>query len=249
MSNAAFPVSELAVVIRESLSDGLALALRDGISGKLFSHILDPQGSGREAFHAAVFKWAASDLPQRLDEKRLFSTFALLFLDGLKALRRFFPDASPVRQTLADAEAFRNYIFLSANSLPRHRTALANYDKRLQADYAAMREWFSCHSLVGEALRHLGNLCKKLIEKGARTKSVDWRKDDPAVLKRRDDTKRVLAEINRRHKTESRSYPQIIRSMMHDPVWGARMRHRDATSWRSEAIKHKSLKGPLPTIS
>ena len=97
MSNAAFPVSELSVVIRESISDGLALALRDGISGKLFSHLLDPQGSGREAFHAAVFKWAANDLPQRLDEKRIFNTFALLFLDGLKTLRRFFPDAMPVR--------------------------------------------------------------------------------------------------------------------------------------------------------
>ena len=166
MSNAAFPVSELSVVIRESISDGLALALRDGISGKLFSHLLDPQGSGREAFHAAVFKWAASDLPQRLDEKRIFNTFALLFLDGLKTLRRFFPDATPVRQTLADAEAFKDYILLSTNSMTKHRAALADYDKRLQADYAAMREWFSCHSLVGEAIRHIGNLCKRLVEKG-----------------------------------------------------------------------------------
>lgn len=170
MSNAAFPVSELSVVIRESISDGLALALRDGISGKLFSHLLDPQGSGREAFHAAVFKWAASDLPQRLDEKRIFNTFALLFLDGLKTLRRFFPDAAPVRQTLADAESFRDYILLSTKSISAHRAALTDFDRRLQADYTDMREWFSCHSLVGEAIRHIGSLCKRLVEKGkART--------------------------------------------------------------------------------
>ena len=64
----------------------------------------------------------------------------------------------------------------------------------------------------------------------------DWRKDDPAVLKRRDDTKRVLAEIRKRHKATNASYPKIIDTMRRDSVWGARMRHMSAASWRAKAI-------------
>ena len=67
-------------------------------------------------------------------------------------------------------------------------------------------------------------------------KQADWRKDDPSVLKRREDTKRVLAEIRNRHKATGRSYAKIIDEMKRSPVWGARMRHMGAASWRAKAI-------------
>ena len=70
-------------------------------------------------------------------------------------------------------------------------------------------------------------------------KQVDWRKDDPAVLKRRDDTKRVLAEIRNRHNTTGRSYTKIIDEMKRSSVWGARMRHMSAPSWRAKAISRQ----------
>ena len=79
---------------------------------------------------------------------------------------------------------------------------------------------------------------KSCLAKLPRKCQPDWRKDDPAALKRRDDTKRVLAEIRKRHKTTSVSYPKIIDSMRHDPVWGARMRHMNAESWRAKALSH-----------
>ena len=82
-------------------------------------------------------------------------------------------------------------------------------------------------------------LAKSHPAKQQRKRQADWRKDDPAVLKRRDDTKRVLAEIRKRHKATSVSYVKIIDSMRRDPVWGARMRHMNAESWRSEVIKSK----------
>lgn len=79
-------------------------------------------------------------------------------------------------------------------------------------------------------------LAKSRPEKPQRKRQTDWRKDDPAVLKRRDDTKRVLAEIRKRHKATSNSYVKIIDTMRRDPVWGARMRHMSAGSWRAKAI-------------
>ena len=79
-------------------------------------------------------------------------------------------------------------------------------------------------------------LAKSHPAKQQRKRQADWRKDDPAVLKRRDDTKRVLAEIRKRHKATSVSYVKIIDSMRRDPVWGARMRHMNAESWRAKAI-------------
>lgn len=66
----------------------------------------------------------------------------------------------------------------------------------------------------------------------------DWREDDPAIIQRRDDTKRVLAEIRKRHK-DGKSYNGIIKDMLHDPVWGARMTHMSAKSWRSKASTHR----------
>ena len=79
-------------------------------------------------------------------------------------------------------------------------------------------------------------LAKSPPEKPRRKRQTDWRKDDPAVLKRRDDTKRVLAEIRKRHKATSVSFVKIIDTMRRDPVWGARMRHMSAESWRAKAI-------------
>ena len=79
-------------------------------------------------------------------------------------------------------------------------------------------------------------LAKSHSEKPQRKRQPDWRKDDPAVLKRRDDTKRALAEIRKRHKATSVSYVKIIDAMRRDPVWGARMRHMSAESWRAKAI-------------
>ena len=79
-------------------------------------------------------------------------------------------------------------------------------------------------------------LAKSRPEKPQRKRQADWRKDDPAVLKRRDDTKRVLAEIRKRHKATSVSYVKIIDAMRRDSVWGARMRHMSAESWRAKAI-------------
>ena len=79
-------------------------------------------------------------------------------------------------------------------------------------------------------------LAKSRPEKPQRKRQKDWREDDPAVLKRRDDTKRVLAEIRNRHKATSVSYVKVIDTMRRDPVWGARMRHMSAASWRAKAI-------------
>ena len=79
-------------------------------------------------------------------------------------------------------------------------------------------------------------LAKSRPEIPSRKRQPDWRKDDPAVQKRRDDTKRVLAEIRKRHKSTSVSYVKIIDAMRRDPVWGARMRHMSAESWRAKAI-------------
>ena len=82
-------------------------------------------------------------------------------------------------------------------------------------------------------------LLVQLVKSNGRSarKRDDWRKDDPAILKRRDDTKRVLAEIRKRHKGKGGSFSTVIEKMKRDPVWSARMGHRNAETWRSEAIK------------
>lgn len=63
--------------------------------------------------------------------------------------------------------------------------------------------------------------------------------EDSAVLHKRDDNSRVIHEINRRHRASSDSYPKIIRSMMSDPVWGARMKNLSEASWKRRALEHK----------
>ena len=62
---------------------------------------------------------------------------------------------------------------------------------------------------------------------------------DSAAAKRDDDTGRVITEINKRHRNGAGSYPKIIAAMTKDPVWGARMRHMSARTWKSRAIEHK----------
>ena len=62
---------------------------------------------------------------------------------------------------------------------------------------------------------------------------------DSTAVRRDDDTGRVITEINRRHRAGLGSYPKIIGVMTKDPVWGARMRHMSARTWKSRAIEHK----------
>lgn len=69
-------------------------------------------------------------------------------------------------------------------------------------------------------------------------KHLESEKDSSAV-KRDDDTRRVITEINRRHRAKRGSYPKIIGAMTKDPVWGARMRHMSAKTWKSRAIERK----------
>ena len=62
---------------------------------------------------------------------------------------------------------------------------------------------------------------------------------DSVALRKKEDTARAIHEINRRHRSGEGSYPKIIKAMMSDPVWGARMRHMSASTWRIRAIENK----------
>ena len=63
--------------------------------------------------------------------------------------------------------------------------------------------------------------------------------EDSAALRKCDDNSRVIHEINKRHRDGAGSYPKIIRSMMSDPVWSARMKSCSAGTWKTYALDHK----------
>ena len=63
--------------------------------------------------------------------------------------------------------------------------------------------------------------------------------EDSADIRKRDDNSRVIHEINKRHRNGAGSYPKIIRSMMSDPVWAARMKSRSIGTWKTYALGHK----------
>ena len=63
---------------------------------------------------------------------------------------------------------------------------------------------------------------------------------DRGVARRREETRVVLHEINRRHRKGLGSYASVIAGMMRDPVWGVRMKHMGARTWKSRAIENKA---------
>ena len=63
--------------------------------------------------------------------------------------------------------------------------------------------------------------------------------EDSVAVRKRDDNLRVIHEINKRHRDGCGSYPKIIRSMMSDPVWAARMKNRSESSWKRRALESK----------
>ena len=63
--------------------------------------------------------------------------------------------------------------------------------------------------------------------------------EDSVAVRKRDDNSRVIHEINKRHRDGCGSYPKIIRSMMSDPVWAARMKNRSESSWKRRALESK----------
>lgn len=70
------------------------------------------------------------------------------------------------------------------------------------------------------------------------------RETDSAVLKRREDTQRVIVEIRRLHTEKALSYAKAIATMRASSVWRARMVHRTDSSWRTAANNRRFAAAP-----
>jgi len=199
MKDRSYPIWKIIPVLQKSLSLGLAVAMREGINGKLMAQLLDPHlDEGRERFYDESFAWAASDLPQRLKRQdfRRFDFFVICFLVGLMSLRTLFPDCAPVSRSLQDLRALLCYMHSSADSLTEHRKTLDRYRKSLTSDFEETSVWFAGQSgwnvgrsvlmaVLGEETarinRHtsaVGNDAKRLIRADAVHERRDKRTSD-----------------------------------------------------------------------